>query len=327
MTRIVYLSWPSREMTGGIKMVFHHVEALGDAGFHACVATADGAGPHWFESDAPVTRFDDLARGRDVLVFPENHVALLRQFADWPNRKAVFCQNQFMVHRGLDGVRDYTDYGVQALICPGQQVAAFCRRRSAVRDLFVVPYPIDTTLFHPRDPKRMQIAFMPRKRPQEAAFIRDLFRAENPGWRSLPWVPMVGLAERQVARVLGASALFLSLCRFEAVPLSLLEALASGCIAAGFTGFGGNDYATARNGFWAPEDDVLACVHQLTLAAHLVAEGGSRYADVREAAVQTAAGYSRAKFLARLGACWTALAPDAHRDYLEVPAGRGGGST
>ena len=55
-----------------------------------------------------------------------------------------------------------------------------------------------------------------------------------------------------MARVFGESALFLSLSRFESLGLTTLEALASGCIVAGFTGFGGRDYATACNGWWWP---------------------------------------------------------------------------
>jgi len=41
MPRIVYLSWPADEITGGIKMAFRHVETLCQAGFEACLATPD----------------------------------------------------------------------------------------------------------------------------------------------------------------------------------------------------------------------------------------------------------------------------------------------
>ena len=93
--------------------------------------------------------------------------------------------------------------------------------------------------------------------------------------------------ESQVAAVLGESAIYLSLCRFEAYSQSILEAMACGGIA-GFTGIGA-EYTTARNGFWAEEDDCVACVEQLRGAVRLVAEGGPAYADMLDAANLTAA--------------------------------------
>ena len=135
-------------------------------------------------------------------MFPENHQALLEQFAPRSNRKAVFCQNQYQVFRGLGGRADYAAYGVRHVVCPGYQVATFCRRRLPSQDIYIVPNPIDRTLFQPSSPKSMQIAFAPSKRPLEAAFIQDLFRAENPEFRNIPWFALAKLSERDVARQL-----------------------------------------------------------------------------------------------------------------------------
>jgi hypothetical protein len=307
MPRIVYLSWPAHEITGGIKMAFRHVETLCQAGFEACVATPDAKPPTWFDTTATVLSLKDLAPSTDILVFPENHAGFLRQFAAWPNRKVVFCQNQFMVWRGLKDAGDYADFGVRDVICPAELVAAFCRRRCPQQRVHLVPYGLDEQMFHPRPPKRLQIAFAPRKRPLEAAFIRDVFRADNPSLASIPWVPLSRLPEKEVARILGESALYLSLCRFEALPLSALEALASGCVVAGFTGFGGRDYATSGNGFWAAEDDCLDAVEQLAQAARLVVEGGDRLRRLVENVLRTAAVYSPQRFVHQLTECWRRL--------------------
>lgn len=308
MKPITYLSWPAREITGGIKMVFRHVEALRSLGFEAIVASPDGASPGWFPTLAPVVPVSELKPGDDVLVFPENHAELLNRFAAWPNRKAVFCQNIYMCYRGVGQRNDYRDFGVSAVICLTQQMAAYCRRRFPSLEVFLVPNPLDRATFKPRLPNKLQIAFSPRKRPGEAAFVRDLFRAENPAWRQLPWVAIEKMSEEEVARALGESAVYLALGRFEACPLSALEALSCGCIVAGFTGTGGWDYATARNGFWAPEDDVLACATQLTEAVRLAAEGKQRYHEMFSDAQATAAAYSEERFRARLLECWGQLA-------------------
>jgi hypothetical protein len=65
MRRIVYLSWPAQQISGGIKMAFRHVEALRDAGYEAYVATPDAQPPNWFATTAPVLPFTDLARDTD----------------------------------------------------------------------------------------------------------------------------------------------------------------------------------------------------------------------------------------------------------------------
>jgi glycosyltransferase involved in cell wall biosynthesis len=264
----------------------------------------------WFETTAPLLAMTGLAPHSNVFVFPENHAGMLEEFRPWPNRKVVFCQNPFLAHRGLGERADYRDFGVQDVLCPAYQVAAFCRRRFPALNTWAVPCPIDRDVFRPREPKRLQVAYAPRKRPLEAACVRDLFRAENPPFRDVPWVALAQMGEKEVARVLGESALFLSLCRFEAAALTLLEALASGCAVAGFTGQGPRDYTTAANGFWAAEDDCLDCAHQLALAARLVVEGGNRYRDLRGEAERTAACHSRERFRARLAECWRTLAAD-----------------
>jgi len=193
--RIVYLSWPPSEITGGIKMVFAHVEALREAGWEAVVSTSDAAMPTWFQSHAPVIDTSELVAGRDILVFPENHHRFLKSLASWPNRKLVLCQNQYMIHRGLKGSRDYADFGVDGILCVGRQAADFCRRRFLSTPISSVPVFIDHDLFCFQPQKQLQIAFTPRKRPLEAAFIQDSFRAENPALRNIPWVKIAGVSE------------------------------------------------------------------------------------------------------------------------------------
>lgn len=302
--RIVYLSWPANEVSGGIKMAFKHVESLCSSGYAACVATPEARRPSWFKSSAPLIAWEAAVRGQDVLVFPENHPGLLRQFRAWENPKVVFCQNQYMIARGVNEQGRYMDFGVRFLICPGFECAAFCRRRCPGVEIHIVPNYVDGERFAPAPTKRLRIACMPRKRPFELGVIRDLFRTENANLADIPWVEIAGKPEEEVVATLRESAVFLSLCRFEALPLTLLEAFSSGCVVAGFTGIGGRDYATSGNGFWAAEDDCLACVDQLTQAVRTVREGGPRLQAMIEASLQTARNYGEEAHRAALVRCW-----------------------
>jgi len=326
--RIVYLSWPPSEITGGIKMAFAHVEALREAGREAVIATPGAAMPMWFPSHAPVIDPSELVAGQDILVFPENHHRFLKSLASWPNRKLVLCQNQYMVHRGLKGSRDYADFGVNGILCVGRQAADFCRRRFPTTPISSVPVFIDHDMFCFQPQKQLQIAYTPRKRPLEAAFIQDLFRAENPAFRNIRWVEITGVPERKVAEILKTSAVYLSLCRLESVGLTALEALACGCVTAGFTGFGAREYTTAKNGFWAIEDDCLDCVTQLARATQLVMAGGPPHREMLEAAHISASYYSRQRFASRLVEFWKSyLSGDGAPDGTGITGqGRDGSS-
>jgi len=52
MPRIVYVSWPATEISGGIKAAFQHVEILTEAGLDAAIASRDSSAPGWFKTDA-----------------------------------------------------------------------------------------------------------------------------------------------------------------------------------------------------------------------------------------------------------------------------------
>jgi hypothetical protein len=275
--RIVYLSWPAGEISGGIKAAFQHVELLNEGGFEAVVATEDAVAPSWFHSDAQVIAVDSVGP-RDLLVFPENHQPLLERFASAANPKAVFCQNPFQIWRGLSSRASYADYGATHVLCASHTTLQFCARRLPGMKLGYTPFFIDHTRFRCPPDKAMRIACIPRKRMPEASAIRDLFLAAYPQYRDIPWQVIGNASEEQVAGAMAECAVFLSLARLEAHSMTTLEAMASGCIVAGFSGVAGNsDSASAGNGFWAAEDDITGCTDRLADAVRLMVEQGGHY--------------------------------------------------
>lgn len=305
--RIVYLSWPVQETSGGIKVAFRHVELLRGAGIEAVIAAEVDERPGWFASEAPVVRIAHLVPGEDVLVFPENHRQMLRFFTAWPNRKVVFCRTPFLAFQGLGGAASYADFGVGGVICTGLLVEEFCRERFPALPRVVVPTCIDHRLFHPPAAKKLQIAYAPRKRAWEAAFLRDFFRAVYPAHAAMEWVPIERATEQEVAAILKQSAVYLSLARFESYSQSILEAFACGCLTAGFTGIGARQFTTAANGLWVDEDDCVACADRLAEAVRLVIERGSAYREMVEAAVGVAMRHGREHLARRLVPFWQAF--------------------
>ncbi|MDB5873396.1 MAG: hypothetical protein JWQ07_2838 [Ramlibacter sp.] len=304
MPRIVYVSWPPREISGGIKAMFQHVELLAEAGVSAVVATENAGRADWFDSKAQVIGLEAIG-AQDILVLPENHAGFLAAFASSPQTKLVFCQNPHQAHRGLAGRGSYADYGVSGIMCASHTLMRFCARRFPGLALWYTPFHLDDFWF-PADPaKTLQVAVIPRKRALEFGAIADMLAASHPEFRDTPWVVIQQAKEREVAEAMARSAVFLSLARLEAHSMTQLEAMASSCIVAGFTGVhGGNDSATAANGFWAEEDDVYGCVDQLARALRLAKAGGDPYRAMLENSRRTAAQFRRSEVEAVLVAFW-----------------------
>jgi hypothetical protein len=227
-----------------------------------------------------------------------------RRFRQSPQPKVVFCQNPYYAHRGLREARCYREFGVDELIVAGRAVYDFCNRRFPALRVSVIPVMVDTEVFKVQSEKRLQIAYSPRKRPLEAAIIQDLFWSLHPEFQSIPWVPIADQTEAVVAQNLSESAVFLSLCRLEGCPLSILEAFASGCLVAGFLGWGGRDYASGCNGYWAKEDDCMDCAEQLGRAVTTVTSNNSLYTEIVSLAHSDARRYGLKRFEDRLLGFW-----------------------
>lgn len=305
--RIVFLCPPIGKLNGGIKYIFRMAETLCADGFDAVVCEQDKARPNWFDNNAALIGYDTLRpRQGEILVLPEDQPDMLRTLAAWPQRKIIYCQNQFYAALGTAGATSYADYGVTDILCSSQTIRAHCAERHPQIPTHLVPCSVDATLFKP-SAKTEQIAYMPRKRMIESAYLQDMFRHHYPQWRAVPWLELSNLNEAQIAAGMARSALFLALSRLDGFGLTPIEAMASGCVVAGFTGIGGHEYATTANGFWAAEDDFPACLHALEQAMQLWQTGEAPLTAYHAAASATAAHYTPTVFAAACRDAWTSI--------------------
>lgn len=313
MSRIVYLAFPTGAVSGGQKMILRHVETLRDLGFEAVVWQGEGAVmPGWLDHRAPVETGTPF-RPDDVLVVPCDAPNALRDTAAIGRGVIVFCQNQFtLASLGLEAMDAYPPARFPPFMAVGPTAARSVQRIYPEAQVELVPCFVDERRFAP-GAKQQAVAYAPRKRPLEARAIRNLFRRLHPAHAPIPWIGLEGAHERQVAEIFASSTLFLSLSRMEAVGMTPLEAMASGCVVAGFTGIGGRDFATDENGFWAAEDDCEAAADALARAADLVRAGGAPLRDMLEAGQATARAWSYAAFRLALEGAWMRLAPEARR--------------
>lgn len=162
-----------------------------------------------------------------------------------------------------------------------------------------------------------RIAWMPRKNKALAMQIRHTVEARL-GFAALEWVEIHGKSQSEVAELLRGADIFLATGFPEGCPLPPLEALASGCLVVGFSGFGGWDYMRQAlpegfagrfepwwpprpdlpgetwggNGLYVADADVMAAALALEYGVELVRSRGPELARVRSEARRTAARYS-----------------------------------
>ena len=304
--KIVFFCPPVSVINGGIKYIFRMAEALIAQGREALIFEQNTQRPAWFASTAPIVGQGVLNGADHIYVLPEDQPHILADFARLPQRKIIYSQNHFYGAFGIADVASFADYGVTDIICSSRTIYDHCRLRHPSVHAHVVPCAVDPTQFKAAQ-KNNIISFMPRKRPIEAVYLRDMFRFAYPQFRDWKWCEIANDSEDNVAKKLAESRVFLSLSRLEGFGLTPLEAMASGCVAAGFTGIGGREYATTENGFWAGEDDFPACVKALGDAVALSLAGGAALESYQKSCGQTLAAYTPEAFRTGVKHVWDTI--------------------
>lgn len=305
MPRLIYISTRTQAPAGGVKVIFQHVQGLRELGYDAYVGhPIDGYKPDWFDADIPILYYLKGLKvySDDVFVIPETGYNTMRLLKNTRCRKVMFCQNWSGIHQGLGNARHWSEFGITGVMCCSRMVATCVREALGYRDAAVITCPIDHDVFQPLD-KKQQIAFMPRKRKSDTGQIRHFFNLLAPN-SPFSWTPVDGLAQKHVAKILGESAIFLSLSKREGLGLPPLEAMAAGCLVTGFHGVGGLEYATQSNGLWCEEEDLFDCARQLVKACHAVSEEGELANRLIQNGIAVAQQYNFDKMKSDLDRFW-----------------------
>jgi hypothetical protein len=291
--RIIFSLPISSSLTGGVKTLLEHAAVLRAAGYDAVAFDRRGTSfSAAYGIDVPVLTGDVRVNADDLVVRAETYQeASLRQLAARGGRQVVFVQNHYYLHSSLTTVTRYDAIGVVAVAASSRPIKAFIEGHGIAENVALLPYAVvppatvETT-------RQLRIAFMPRKRRQEAEIIRGMLALLHPDLASVPWIPIDGMAHQDAMKALAESAVFLSLQRLEGFGLTAIEAMAAGSLVTGFAGGPGCEYATAENGIWAAEDDLEAAVGGLAQGLGWLRSGAPEAAGMVAAGRATAANYS-----------------------------------
>lgn len=349
MKHTIYYQGHLPVSAGGQLVNFQHVATLRKLGWRAMVLLGEGSKIAQASRPYVVPMVEAGANMRlsshDVVVLPE--ISPPQQWAHFKQqgcRVVMHNQNPYYTFQSFTSMRALSEFGLFGAMCPSAFTAETLQRWGCTLDWqvvrpFVLPVFAQTTaqLAAQGLARRRQIAYMPRKRPVEAILLRGIFANLYPQWADVPWVEISGMQRGQVAQVLAQSQVFASLSQHESLGLPPLEAMAAGCLVAGFTGQGGAEYATSENGRWVAEGDLEAFAHALALDLQATPEAtAARHA----AAAATVARFDVTQFEWRwtpLGGigwatrrCTTVCPPPTrrcpmrlnHMTQVDVPGGR-----
>ncbi len=304
--RIIYVLEPFDSPFGGVAIIYRHVELLAARGYSAFVHLPEQPTVDFYASRAPLLVGGFSLRSSDILVIPEILGWALRQFKPLPVRRLMFCQNHNHLPAGVAGPAVLAEWGVDGVIASSEIVRAHLQAVYGLQNVPLLPCAVDTSRFSPARSKQRQIAFMPRKLPHDAVFIQAEFKRSHPRYADVPWVAIDGVTQTEAARMLGESAVFLSLSHRESLGLPPLEAMACECLVAGYHGEGGREFATSQNGWWAASGDSRACIDGLAAALDVLERDGEPLAARRLAMAETVARYGERRMEAELLAFWQA---------------------
>jgi glycosyltransferase involved in cell wall biosynthesis len=319
---------PLSAPTGGTAVLLRIAGHLAEAGHEVRLVPRESraGAPDPFASgpsgiDVPVLPWDEASPGRDdIWLAPEGWPALLGPGLRRQARTVIYVQNWAYLLASVPAGTAMARLPV-SLIAVSAPVAWHIGLCTGMPCEILRP-GLDLSRLHPEAggagvaPERaVRVAWMPRKNKALAQRIQEMFQSRclhgaDPG--PVEWVSIHRRDPDEVARLLRSCPIFLATGFPEGCPLPPLEAMASGCLVVGFSGFGGWDYMRqawprcgqpwtpmeqppARdwggNGFFVPDADVIAATLALEDAVRLCRRGGPELAAILHAAAATASAY------------------------------------
>ena len=244
MRRIFYFCPDFPQPSGGTKKLYRHVHRLHQAGVEAAIVhQRHGFVLDWHAYRAPVIWLEDRPRfgADDILVFPEVMADLIRQTKDYAGQRVVIAMSWQPAYARLQPGERWQDFGVTHVMTTSPVIQRHLAWSMEI-DVALVQEFIDPALYTCRpEAKRLQIAYLTRK-DASGEWLRGVFARRQPDWHNWTWLPLRNLNEDVYAAHLRAATVYLATTLQEGMHVSVLEAMACGCLVAGYSGIGGQTY-------------------------------------------------------------------------------------
>lgn len=285
---VYYLTPHLDSPSGGVRVLYRHVDTLNDMGIPAAVLHArQGFRCTWFENETRIVYPRDVVLSpRDVLVVPEYYGIGLAALPAGI-RVVVFNQNAYRTFdelpRSAGAGAPYAGLAsLVALMTVSEDNQRFLELAFPGLPVYLCRPVIDPDIFNPGNgsPRGDVLGYVRAHRPREAQILEQLMATRRPDWSV---VAASGLSEREIAELMRRCSVFVSLSELEGFGLPPAEAMASGCYVAGYTGGGGDEFFDPD--FCRPVTGTLGLVEAVLAATELAEPDRRRLGLVASAAV------------------------------------------
>jgi glycosyltransferase involved in cell wall biosynthesis len=250
--------------SGGVRKIYRHIDILNAHGFTAFVLHQKiGFQAGWFEHRTAVCYAPQTPlTPSDVLILPEITGPRATKIAAGVPR-VIFNQNVYYTFKGYGPAADGeqtpyqdSDSAVLATLVVSEDSREYLAYAFPGQRVFRIHNSVDPSLFHDREPKQAQIAFMPRKNRGDVEQVINLLRCRG-ALSGFELLPIENQPEASTAQMLRQAMVFLSFGNPEGFNLPAAEAMACGCVTLGYHGRGGREFFTPEHGFPIEAGDVI----------------------------------------------------------------------
>lgn len=255
--------------SGGIRILYRQVDILNRHGVEAFILHSKvGFRCSWFENSTKTDSLQRILRGGqrpefDYVVVPEIYGAsVIPRLKGY--KKVVFSQSwcyTFQDYRlgATLGETLYGDPETVAVMASSEYIADYLSFAFPKLKVSRVHCSLNPEIFGHQSEKKKQICYMPRRNADDAKQVINIlgFRGALGDFKV---VQIEGRNEREVAKILKESLIFLSFGHPEGFSLPPAEAMACGCIVIGYHGFGAKEFMKPDTSFPIEAGDIPAYV-------------------------------------------------------------------
>lgn len=241
--RILYFCPDFPQPSGGTKTLYRHVSRLRAAGVDAAIVHQQhGFVLDWHTYAVPHLWLEDRPRfgPDDTLVIPEVMPDLIRQTKGFAGRRAVISLSWLPTYARLLPGERWQDHGITHVLTTSPAIRRHLEWSQEI-DVTLLPEHVDPALYHyAPDAKQLDVTYLTRK-DASGAWLAGVIARRQPNLSAWNWTPIRGLPEAAYAERLRAASIYLTTTLQEGAHISVLEAMACGCLVVGFSAIGGTD--------------------------------------------------------------------------------------
>ncbi len=242
---IYYFVFDTDRPSGGEKHSYQHVDLLNAAGFNAWALHSTKEGRHtWFSNETRVIDKESFMKQhrpeRDFIVVPE---VFGSRVLDFPGKKVIFNKNLYLgsmaFGESAPPCYPYVHPDVVAVLAVSEHNYRHLKFAFPQANVFRMYAHIDCDLFsfRPLPLKKKRIACVDKAREPLAVLIHTLLARGKAGLSAFgdyEFTILRGYSEAEVSSILQESLLLISLSTYEGLQRVVLEAMACGCVVAGY---------------------------------------------------------------------------------------------